>query len=234
MYPNSQDPSVSAPQPRPALALSTAAIERALRYIVEGRITLATIQADKKKEGHLITADINPSSGKRAVSSVAFSEELWGADVQDYLITLQGLRKSDMDNIISEARKFSRVTRTHEEEEEPGHHGPKSGRARIPLNYDDDNDDDDNNDNDVVDDEGEADLNESNAAEVTQDMVNDEGDHSMRQDDDDEGFEDNGIQYEGGHAPDDYEDGHAPDDYEMEEEYEMGHGQPMQVCICAH
>lgn len=149
MYPNSEDPGTPQPEPRPALALVAAAVERALEYVVDGRITLATIEADKTRTGHLITADLNPSTGKRAVASVAFSEELWGNDVQDYLSSIQKLRKSDLARIITEARKFSRVTRTHEEEDVPIRQGAQSARARIPLNYDSEDDEDEDADEDT-------------------------------------------------------------------------------------
>ncbi|KZP08508.1 hypothetical protein FIBSPDRAFT_964750 [Athelia psychrophila] len=148
MYPHSDDPNVAAPEPRPALALATAAIERALTYIAESRITLETIEADKKKEkgAHLIIADVNPTTGKRASSSVAFSEPLWGIDVNDYLTSIRGLRRSDMSTIITEAQKFARITRARgDEEEEIAPSGPKSSRARIPINYDEDDEDAENN-----------------------------------------------------------------------------------------
>lgn len=47
--------------------------------------------------------------------------------------------------IMAEARKFSRVTQTHDEDEDEevvfSCKGPKSSRARIPLNYDEEGDD---------------------------------------------------------------------------------------------
>lgn len=143
MYPGSDDPNIHRPEPRPALALVTAAVERALQFVADGRITLATIEASApKKGGHLITADINPNTRKRSPASVAFSEELWGDSVNDYLKSISKLRRSDMDKIITEARKFSRITRNHEDDEESMQKAPKSSRANIPLNYDEDDDKD--------------------------------------------------------------------------------------------
>lgn len=151
MYPNSEDRDTSAPEPRPALALAAAAMERALTYVAEGRITLATIEAEKikMKDAFLITADLTVA-GKRAPASVAFSDELWGAEVKGYLSTIKGLRRGDISKIVTEARKFSRVTRPHsynnnddDDDEAPAHQGAQNSRARIPLNYNDDDDDDD-------------------------------------------------------------------------------------------
>ncbi|KAF7967083.1 hypothetical protein HWV62_35925 [Athelia sp. TMB] len=143
MYPGSDDPNVLKPEPRPALALVTAAVERALQFVADGRITLATIEASgAKKGGYLITADVNPNTKRRSPASVAFSEELWGDTVDDYLKSISKLRRSDMDKIITEARKFSRITRNHEDDEEPMQRGAKSSPANIPLNYDEDDDDD--------------------------------------------------------------------------------------------
>ncbi|KZP26192.1 hypothetical protein FIBSPDRAFT_887558 [Athelia psychrophila] len=150
MYPNSEDRDTSAPEPRPALALAAAAMERALTYVAEGRITLATIEAEKikMKDAFLITADLTVA-GKRAPASVAFSDELWGAEVKGYLSTIKGLRRGDISKIVTEARKFSRVTRPHsynnnddDDDEAPAHQGAQNSRARIPLNYNDDDDDD--------------------------------------------------------------------------------------------
>lgn len=184
MYPLSEDPNVAQPEPRPALALATAAVERALTYVSEGRITLDTIEADRTKEGHLITADLNAITKRRAVSTIAFSEPLWGVDVSDYLASIRGLRKSDMESIIFQARKFARVTRTHveEDEEEAFPTGPRSSRARIPLNYDDD------------DEGGECDESETGAGAL-------EYNEGRNIEDDDEGFEDDQVY--------DAEDGHA-------------------------
>lgn len=117
MYPNSEEPNAPQLEPWPALALVAATVECALEYIVDGCIILATIKANKTKKGNLITADVNPSTGKHVTASVAFSDELWGNNVQVYLSTIQGLCKSDLTKMISEACKFSHVTRTQEEED---------------------------------------------------------------------------------------------------------------------
>ncbi|KZP33815.1 hypothetical protein FIBSPDRAFT_942932 [Athelia psychrophila] len=200
MYPNSEDRNTPRPEPRPALALATAAVERALQYVAEGRITLATIEDENPKDGkYLITADVNRVSGKRAAGSVAFSDELWGSDVRDYLVTIEGLRKSSMDKIIAEARKFARLTRTHEEDDEPFQRTAKSARARIPLNYDADSDDED------VDPQGAVDTRLDGAASEDEMQI-----HRSDNDEDLE-FEDNGNV--GEDVEMDYEDGHAASSY---------------------
>ncbi|KZP15382.1 hypothetical protein FIBSPDRAFT_978013 [Athelia psychrophila] len=145
MYPQSDDPNVAAPEPQPALALATVAIERALTYVADGCITLDTIEADKKPGGRLIIADVNPTTGKRATSSIAFSEPLWGVSVHEYLTSIRGLRRSDWRTIMTSAQRFARVTRARadDEDSESAPSGPKSSRARIPLNYDEDDEDED-------------------------------------------------------------------------------------------
>ncbi|KZP16262.1 hypothetical protein FIBSPDRAFT_958137 [Athelia psychrophila] len=191
MYPNSEDTSTPRPQPRPALALATAAVERALQYVAEGRITLATMEEENPKEGkYLITADVNPITKKRAAPSVAFSDELWGSDVRDYLVTIEGLRQSSMDKIIAEARKFARLTRTHEENDEPVRRTAKSSRARIPLNYDADSDDEDDDPQQAVDTHSDSAANEEEM--------------QIHHSDNDDGLELDDVEM-------DYEDGHAPE-----------------------
>lgn len=199
MYPDSENPNTPKPEPRPALALATAAIERALQYVAEGRITLATIEAAKSQEGgFLITADINPQNNKRAASSVAFSDELWGSDVEDYLVSIEGLRKSNMDTIITEARKFARLTRTHEEDDGPAPGGAKSGRARILLNYDADSDNEDDDAQQAVDEQLDHAANED-----PMQVYYDDGEDEYGELEDNNGtrvLEDAEMDYEDGHA----------------------------------
>lgn len=158
MYPNSDDPNTPKPAPRPALALVATAVERALRFVVDGRITLATIEGNETNGDHLIIADINPTTKKRSSASVAFSDELWGDSVNEYLQDISGVRKSDLDKIISDARNFSRITRTHEDDD-PIWNGPKNSRTRIPLNYDDDDEDEDDDADDDDDDKNPRQIN---------------------------------------------------------------------------
>ena len=148
---STEDPATPAPEARPAIALATVAIERALTFVAQGRITLETIQSGSKKIGHLIKADENPTTGKRLVSSINFSEDHWGVPVQDYLDSIKRLRSSDIHKILIEAKKFSQLHQNeeqdHTEDIRGQRHDPKakSARAHVHIVYDDDN----NNNNNV-------------------------------------------------------------------------------------
>lgn len=199
MYPGSEDPNKPAPEPRPALALAAAAVERALSYVAEGRITLATIQADQQKSGFLITAEINPVTNKRATLTIAFSDDLWGANVWGYLQTIQKLHKSDMDSIILQARKCSRATATqaYEDEDDDHRHRPsrsQNARAQILLNYDDDDGNDDAEAQDAMEDD-------TDDNEVIEDVAPHQESQYM--------YEDSMEAYNDEPDAIDYEDGHA-------------------------
>lgn len=244
MYPNGEDPNIPHPEPRPALALAAAAVERALRFVVDRKITLASIKADQEKEGKLIVADINPATGKRSIASIAFSEELWGSEVSDYLTNIKALKTSDLDKIITAARKFSRATGPQDDDDdiEPisivqGPNG-RSARARIPLNYGDDADGEDSDDDlvgqeDPLDDRGDIEheydqgdhqmLYDQQYEEDYDHEAEDESGKSQREEDYDreEEDEDSGSQHEEGHPVEDY------DEYEQDEmmDYEDGQTQ---------
>lgn len=142
---NPDDANTTIPEPRPALALVVAAVERALTYVAEGKITIASAKAGKTKGGRTIIADINPITSRPATAAIAFSEELWGGAVGDYQANIANLTKSDMEKIVTAARKFSRATRTHDDDDDDivsarNPANPRSGRALIPLNYGNDKD----------------------------------------------------------------------------------------------
>ncbi|KAF7971988.1 hypothetical protein HWV62_19337 [Athelia sp. TMB] len=222
MYPGSDNPDTPRPEPRPALALVAAAVERALRYVADGRITLATIEDSEKPGGHLIIADVSPTTGRRSAPSVAFSEELWGDSVDDYLNTISRLRKSDMDKIIIAARRFSRITRSHEEDDGPVQRVHKSSRARIPLNYDDDDDELEDLDESNVkqvdvndDDEPAEEVDDGEFAEQGDDdepIEQGDDDKIFEQDDDNEIFEQASNTGKGQPSYGDYNDGMDYDD----------------------
>lgn len=212
MYPGSDDVNKPSPEPRPALALACAAVERALTYVAEGRITLETIQADREKTGFLIIADINPTTQKRSTTSVAFSDDLWGTNVQGYLHSIKKLYKKDLDAIIAQARKLSRATasQNHDDDDDDElylqrltQRTTSNARAQIPLNYGVDEDDDDDSEN--ADDSGAEDAGgvEENGVQQYKD-----GDEGM--------YEDSmeAYLYEDGHAEYDMAGGddHTPDD----------------------
>lgn len=221
MFPNSDDPSVPHPEPRPALALAVTALERALKLVSEGKITLATILADSKKKGKLIATDINPSNNKRQLASVSFSEGLWGTEVADYCTNILGLRKSDMDTIIFNARKFARATSGVQNGN--GINQPsstptvptkiRSARANIPLNYDSDSNGEDDEDS------GDEAMQRVGQDEESEEDVQPEDDTHPVEDHD--GNECPAM-YVSGYADDDvmdYEDGHVPEpEYEYEDE----------------
>ncbi|KAF7971089.1 hypothetical protein HWV62_22076 [Athelia sp. TMB] len=144
MYPNSQDSATKAPEPRPALALAAAAAERALKFVAEGRITLATIEANKNGTDFLIYAGRNPHTGKRLVGSISFSEDLWGNTVEDYQVSLDKLKTSHLDAIIKAARAYMRVINDlNDDGDTVTYQRPvakRSSRAHIELGYDDDSD----------------------------------------------------------------------------------------------
>lgn len=147
MYPNSEDPATSPPEPRPALALAAAAAERALKLVAEGRITLETIWADREKTGFLIKAGVNPQTNKRSISCISFSEDRWGKTVEDYLFSLKSLKSSNLNTIIRAARPYSKIADDIDDDEETviiqRPVAERSARAHIQLGYDDDDDDGD-------------------------------------------------------------------------------------------
>lgn len=121
-------------RPLPALALTATAVKRALKYVAEGCITLATIKANSKDGNFFIVADINLCTRKQSAASVAFSEETWGDAMKKYMIPMSRLCSSDIDKILIAARKASKETCTHEKDE-PTHNIIRSSCAHISLNY---------------------------------------------------------------------------------------------------
>lgn len=208
MYPGSENPNTPQPEPRPALALTVAAVERALTFVAQGRITLETIEADRDRTGHLIIADENPATRKRAASSVAFSHALWNTQVQDYLETIKKLHKADVESIIMQARKFSRTTSFNaRQEEERLTQRSSNARAQIPLNYEFGSDDSD--EEDIGDGAGgdNGALEDDLMQDVTEQLMDEEAQSEYEEDEDEEelervkGFGDEYIDYEDGHAP---------------------------------
>lgn len=213
-------------------------MERALRLVADRKITLASISADQLKRGKLIIADVNPTTLKRNVNSVAFSEDLWGDDVGDYYTNIKSLKKVDMDKIIFAGRKFSRATQRDDDDDddlllhlqEPVI--KRSARAHIPLNYDDDDDDEDEDGNDDDMDAVNADEQAAQEARLEtqfeqepiydeegnlvdyQDMYEEE-EEDIEEEEDEHPVEDYDYenQQEDGMS---YEDGHALDDMDTE------------------
>ncbi|KZP19784.1 hypothetical protein FIBSPDRAFT_955240, partial [Athelia psychrophila] len=232
MYPGSEDHATIAPQPRPALALAAAAAERALKLVAEGRITLETIRADKDNTGDLIEAGKNPQTGKRLIGKIAFSKDLWGQTVDDYLVSINSLKTCNLDAIIRATRAYSRVVDDLDDDKETIAFQPtlveRSSRARLQLGYNDDDSDGGNGGDRSDDDDDGGDRSDDD----------DGGDHS----DDDNGGEASGRRalsvmeeesekaddlltheqydsYNNGQADYSYdsryfEDGHAPDSFE--------------------
>lgn len=244
MFPNSEDPSTAHPVPRPALALAAAAMERALTLVANGKITIASIEADKTRKGKLIQADLNPITGKRSISTIAFSEGLWGTEVGEYCANIKGLRNSDMDAIIFAARKYSRATGPQDDDDDdefsrlPLPHKERNGRTHIPFNYDADADEDDDEDEDA---HGEVnDDQKGNGEEEDDDDEGGDGDDEERDGDDEDGhaknapldrWEDSDLDLQ-----ENQHDAHPVEDYEMEEdEYPFVDGHALdsmdEVCV---
>lgn len=180
-----------------------------MTFVVNGRITLKTIEADRSRTGHLIISDENPTTKKRSSLTVAFSHILWNSQVQDYLETIKGLRKDDVDTIITQVRRFSRTTSFNahqEDEDECLSHCPLNPRTQIPLNYDSDDSDEDNAGDDM---DGNSDT-----LEQAQAQYNSEGEELEQ----DQGHVDEHI---------DYKDGHPRYEYEYDEDED-------QVMECVH
>lgn len=157
MYPGSEDRNTPAPEPRPVLALAAAAAERTLKLVVDGRITLETINADKERTGYLIKAGQNPHTGKRSVGKIAFSEDLWGQTIEDYLYNIKKLKSSDLNAIINATRAYSKAVDNLDDDEETVTLEPplaeRSARARIQLGYGNESDNEKDNNSDTEDSE---------------------------------------------------------------------------------
>lgn len=170
--------------------------------------SLETIQADREKKGYLITADINPTTKKFLTSSVAFSNNLWGTHIQGYLQSIQGLHKPDMDRIIAEAQKFSCATASQAHNNNNNNiylqrlmqHPASNTRARIPLNYDEDDNDNDKEGGDA--DESGA----EDAGSIEEDIAQPDEDQDM--------YGDSMEVYQSRYGPVDYEAGGSQEEHE--------------------
>lgn len=147
MYTRSEDSGSQPqpPEPRPLLALAAAAVERAFTLVAEGNVTLKTIRAAQAAKGPLINAEENPGTGRRSSNTVAFSEELWGGHVDDYLANISKISTTDFNRILTKAREFipgnKRTGSSHSIAAQP-QINRRSSRANIALNFDDNDADD--------------------------------------------------------------------------------------------
>jgi len=91
-----------------ALGLAAASVERALRLIATGTLTIAVANASK---GKVVTLprSFNRTTGKEPMRQTGFNDTTWGKVTRSYTLAARELSNSKFESIVEEAQPFVNV-----------------------------------------------------------------------------------------------------------------------------
>jgi hypothetical protein len=127
--------------PTGGLALSAAAVARALTFGKKGIITFEMIQVSKAyRKPVTFTKATNPASGKESTMTTAFSFAKWGDKTHEYVRMIKDdLRESSRQNIASQAYAFYKSKHSSSDGVLMDIDEPEAPRRRIRDLSDDEN-----------------------------------------------------------------------------------------------